>query len=222
MDAHLRNHPAHTRAIEARDRVPMTELNPVQSPPGAPALEDHSKAHPKPLCQRPGHSLLIVRLIAVFKFLKAASLLVVGFLILHILRVNDKTVYEYLHQFVNDMRLDPNNHYIHTMLEKTLGISPANLRLLSSGTLIYAILYFTEGVGLWLDQGWAEIMTIITTAGFIPLEVMEIISAPSVMRVAIFSINVLLLIYICLRLRWRMQAKREGVDVKTNPRGLGH
>jgi uncharacterized membrane protein (DUF2068 family) len=225
MDAELSSHPpAQSRAIQARDRVPMAELNPVEHPPAgaAAALDYRSKANPKPLWKRPGHSLLILRLIAVFKFLKAASLLIVGILILHILRVRDKTAYEVLHQFVNDMRLDENNHYIHTLLEKTLGISPAKLRWLSTGTLIYAILYFTEGVGLWLDQGWAELMTIITTAGFIPLEVMEIIAGPTVMRVTIFIINVLLLIYICLRLRWRMQARREGVDVKTNPRGLGH
>ena len=161
----------------------------------------------------------MVRLIAVFKFIKAASLLVIGIFILRMLRL-DHNVHDVLHQFVNDMRLDENNHFIHGVLEKALGISPANLRWLSTGTLIYAILYGTEGVGLWLDQGWAEVMTIITTAGFIPVEVMEIIKAPTLVRTIIFAINVLLLIYICLRLRWRIQAKREGVDIKANRRGI--
>ena len=68
----------------------MAESNPVEPPPAG-AIDRDSKGNPKPLSKRPGHSLLIVRLIAVFKFLKAASLLIVGFLILHILRVNDKT-----------------------------------------------------------------------------------------------------------------------------------
>ncbi len=201
----------------------MAESKPLEHVPAgvAAALDYHPKPLPKPLHERPGHSLVIVRLIAVFKFIKAASLLVIGIFILRMLRL-DHNVHDVLHQFVNDMRLDENNHFIHGVLEKTLGISQNKLRLVSTGTLIYAILFFTEGVGLWLDQGWAEVMTILTTAGFIPVEVMEILNEPTPVRTIIFLINVLLLIYICLRLRWRVHAKREGVDIKANPGGVGH
>jgi uncharacterized membrane protein (DUF2068 family) len=197
----------------------MAETKPLEQAPtdGGAILDYSTKKNPKPLDKRLGHSLLVVRLIAVFKFIKAASLLVIGIFILRMLRL-DHNIHDVLHQFVNDMRLDENNHFIHSVVEKTLGISPANLRWLSTGTLIYAILYGTEGVGLWFDQGWAEVMTIITTAGFIPVEVMEIIKEPTAVRTIIFLINILLLIYICLRVRWRMQAKREGVDIKAQRR----
>ncbi|MGN6369724.1 MAG: DUF2127 domain-containing protein [Phycisphaerae bacterium] len=224
MDGILTNHRAQQRAIEARDREPMAEAKPLEQPPtGAPGtLEHRARSNPKPLSERPGHSLLMVRLIAVFKFLKAASLLIIGIFILRVLHLHDKTIHEILVGFVNDLRLDENNHFIHGLLEKSFAISPVKWKWLSSGTLIYAILYFTEGMGLWFDQAWAEVMTIITTAGFIPLEIMEILKDPTPVRIIVFVMNVLLLIYICLRLRWRRQARKEGVDVKTNPRGIGH
>ncbi|HUO08251.1 MAG TPA: DUF2127 domain-containing protein [Phycisphaerae bacterium] len=175
----------------------------------------------KPLEKQAGHSLIVIRLIAVFKFLKAASLLIVGVIILRMIRSNH-SMHETLLNFVNDLRLDENNHFIHGLLEKTLGIGIKTLRLLSTGTLIYSILFFTEGVGLWFDQGWAEVMTVITTAGFIPLEIWEIHRDPTAVRIIIFTINIALLVYILLRLRWRHHAKKEGVNLKENPVGVGH
>ena len=176
---------------------------------------------PKPLEKRAGHSLLLVRLIALDKFVKGAALVIIGVFILRMIR-HDHNLHDTLRDFVNDLRLDENNQYIHGLLEKTLGVSASKLRLLSTGTFIYAVLYFVEGVGLWLDQAWAEWMTVIGTAAFIPIEVMEILKGPTVMRVVIFLLNVLAAIYLILRLKWRHEAKKEGVDVKTNPEGVGH
>jgi uncharacterized membrane protein (DUF2068 family) len=188
---------------------------------GPEARNRRDMAEKKPLEQRAGHSLVIIRLIAVFKFLKASSLLIIGVFILHMIR-KDSNVHDTLHDFVNDLRLDEDNHFIHAVLENTVGISVQKLKLVSTGTLIYSILYFTEGIGLWLDQGWAELMTVITTAGFTPLELWEISRDPTPVRIIIFAINIALLVYILLRLRWRHEAKKAGVNLKVNPAGIGH
>ena len=158
--------------------------------------------HDKPLEERAGHSLLLVRLIAGSKFLKSLALLIAGFVISHVLGL-DPNVHDGILAFVNDIRLDPNNHYIHTLLEKTLGVKWVTLRWLGAGTLIYSGLYMAEAVGLFFDKGWAEWMTVVTTAGFIPLEVIEIHNKVTPARVVIFVLNVLILIYIAMRLRWR-------------------
>jgi len=156
----------------------------------------------KPLEQRVGHSLLLVRLIAVAKLFKAAVLLFVGFFILHVLKVHGNA-HQVLHDFVNAIRLDPNNQIIHGILEKTLGIQDSTLKLISAGTLIYSALYLAEGIGLFFDKGWAEWMTVVTTAGFIPFEIYEITREVAIGRIIIFLLNVAILVYIAMRLRWR-------------------
>src|SRR3954469_24373471 len=112
----------------------MAETKPLEHAPtdDAAATNSSPRKNPKPLEKRPGHSLLVLRLIAVFKFIKSASLLVIGIFILRMIRL-DHNIHDVLQQFVNDMRLDENNHMIHGVLEKTLGISHTSLRWLSTG-----------------------------------------------------------------------------------------
>jgi uncharacterized membrane protein (DUF2068 family) len=159
-----------------------------------------------PLEERHGHSLFLVRLIALGKLFKAACLLVVGGFILHSMQQHS-SVYDMLHDVINAMRIDEHNEFIHGLLEKSLGVKPRILPWLSAGTLFYSALYGTEGFGLLFDKGWAEWMTVISTAGFIPLEIFEIFHHPTITRLVIFVINVLVLVYISMRLRWRHMAK---------------
>ena len=37
--------------------------------------------------------------------------------------------------------------------------------------MIYAELFLTEGIGLWLEQRWAEWLTVIITSALIPIEI---------------------------------------------------
>jgi uncharacterized membrane protein (DUF2068 family) len=190
---------------------PTPNLPAAPAPPQPPA--------PKPLTKRVGHSMLLIRIIAIDKFVKGACLIVIGTFILHMIR-DDKNLHDTLHDFVNDLRIDPNNKYIHNLLEKTLGVSERTLRLFYTGTLIYAALYLIEGLGLFFDKAWAEWMTIIATALFLPLEIVEICRDVTLFRVIVFILNVLMVIYLGMRLQWRHQAKMAGVDLKKDPEAV--
>ena len=78
------------------------------------------------------------------------------------------------------------------------------LRELSVGTFIYAALFVTEGVGLLLRKRWAEYFTLITTGGFIPLEIYELARHFSVAKVVVTVINVLIVWYLAMRMRSRL------------------
>ena len=186
-------------------------------------MPDHP---PKPLAKVHGHSLLIIRCIAIGKLLKAACLLIIGSVIMHSIHLN-KSVHDVLHEFLNALRIDEHNEFIHSLLEKSLGVNVHILPWISIGTLIYALLYSLEGIGLLFDKAWAEWMVILTTAGFIPLELYEIYEHATVLRLVIFVLNVLILIYISLRLRWRhlakIEARAEGhpiISRDTTPSGI--
>ncbi len=196
----------------------MTETSSSKSSPPAAPLSPEPPA-PKPLAKRAGHSLLLIRIIAIDKLIKGACLLVVGVFILHMIR-HDKNLNHTLQDFIDYLRIDPNNKYIHSLLEKTLGVNKRTLGLFYAGTLIYAGLYLIEGFGLFFDRAWAEWMTIIATALFLPLEIVEICKAVTFFRILVFVLNVLMVIYLGLRLHWRREAKQAGVDVKTDPEAL--
>jgi uncharacterized membrane protein (DUF2068 family) len=137
-------------------------------------------------------------LIALFKLTKGILLLIVGF---GVHRLLHRDVAETVAHWVDILRVDPDNRYIHRLLAHILAVTPAQLRAASVGTFIYAGLLLTEGFGLLLRKRWAEYFTIITTAGLIPLEIYEIVHRVTISKIAIFAINVAIVAYLIARVR---------------------
>src|SRR5262249_51623117 len=106
-------------------------------------------------------------LIAAFKILKGLGLLAVGIAV----QILAHRQVQEVQSWADLLRVDPHNHYLHRLLERIPDVDPHKLRALSVGTFIYSALFFTEGIGLFLRKRWAEILTIVATAGLIPLEV---------------------------------------------------
>src|SRR5665213_331669 len=100
--------------------------------------------------------------IALFKLFKGALLVGVG---VGALRLLHKDVAQTALHWVDVLRVDPDNRFIHGVLTRAFSISPKQLKATSIGTFIYAGLLLTEGTGLLLRKRWAEYFTIITTAG---------------------------------------------------------
>jgi uncharacterized membrane protein (DUF2068 family) len=136
--------------------------------------------------------------IAAFKLLKGLILLAVG---IGALTLIDRDLAAIVEHWVNVFRVDPNNHYLHTLLERCTDLSPQRLRQLSFGTFFYAALLLTEGVGLALGKRWAEYFTIIATSSFIPLEIYEIFRHANITKVVVLLINVAVVWYLVLELR---------------------
>lgn len=110
-------------------------------------------------------------MIALLKLLKAASLLVVAFGAIHFLH---RDMEELVNHWVEVLNVDPDSRYFRHIIERLVSIDDRQLRAISAGSFFYAGLMLTEGVGLLLEKHWAEYLTIIATASFIPLEVYEL------------------------------------------------
>lgn len=146
--------------------------------------------------------------IGIFKLLKGLLLLATGIGALSLLH---KDVAATVQHWVQLIRVDPDNEFIHRFIGKLLPITPKQLKEISAGTLIYAALLLTEGVGLLFRQTWAEYFTVITTAGLIPLEVYEIAKRFTFVRVGVLVINVAIVVYLVWRL---VKRRRKGSDGK--------
>ena len=143
-------------------------------------------------------------LIAAFKFLKGLALLAVGIAV-HML-VNKDLVAEAQH-WVDPFRVDPHNHYLHLFFEKLANVDEHKLRALSLGTFVYSALFLTEGVGLFLRKRWAELLTVISTAGLIPLEIYELFHRPTFIKALLFLVNVAVVLYLIFEIRRLSRAK---------------
>jgi uncharacterized membrane protein (DUF2068 family) len=137
-------------------------------------------------------------MIAAFKLMKGLLLALVAIGALKLLHEN---VAATLAQWIADIRVDPNNHYIHNALARLVTVDDRKLEEISAGSLIYAGLLLTEGIGLWMRKRWAEYFTIITTAALIPLEIYELILKSSVTKITVLFINVAVVCYLFVRLR---------------------
>ena len=140
----------------------------------------------------------LIRLIALFKLLKAALLIAVGMSAFHLLHRDLASVLEH---WVRMLGLDPGNRYIDRALEKVGNLTPNKIKSFGIVSFIYAGLFLTEGIGLWMVKRWAEWFSVIITTSLVPLEVYEIYRHPSVLKCLILIINIAVVGYLLYRIR---------------------
>jgi len=142
----------------------------------------------------------LVRLIAIFKLVKAALLITLGVGAFHLLH---KDIADLAEHWIEALRLDPANRFLDAALAKASNLSPEQIKKLGLGSFIYAGLFLTEGLGLWLLKRWAEWLTVIITSSLLPIEIYEIHRHPSSVKVGVFTLNLAIVGYLIYRIRGR-------------------
>ncbi|MEP6715661.1 MAG: DUF2127 domain-containing protein [Terriglobia bacterium] len=143
---------------------------------------------------------LWIVLIGIFKLVKGLTMLALG---IGLLRLLHRDVATSVTHWIGRLRLDPENQYIHGALVKVFRVTPRQLKELSAGTFVYAAIFLTEGTGLLLRKHWAEYLTLVSTALFLPIEIYEIYRHPTPLKVSVLLINVAILWYLAQRIRRR-------------------
>jgi len=145
----------------------------------------------------PRHSRdLLIRLIALFKLVKALLLIAIGVGALS-LRHHDGALAGWIHALV----FDPHGRLFHEAVEKISGLDTRQLAGIAVGSMVYAAVFLVEGIGLMLRRGWAEVLTTIITISFLPLEIYELIEHESWMKIGVILVNALIVVYLVRRLR---------------------
>jgi len=140
----------------------------------------------------------VVRLIALFKLLKAVLLIAVGVGALKLLHTDIASVVE---SWVATLGLDQNSRFVGRALSTAAALTPNRVRDLIVGSFLYGGLFLTEGIGLWLLKRWAMWFTVIITSSFLPVEIYELARHPSAGKVGILVINLALVGYLIRRIR---------------------
>ncbi len=145
----------------------------------------------------PSDNSRVLRLIAIFKLCKAALLIAVGISVLKLVHGGSDT----LERWVATLALKPGAHYLDEAIGKLASIPADRLKDAGFGSFVYAGLFLTEGLGLWLRKRWAEWFTVIITASLVPIEIYEIVHHPTVSKVIVLAINVAVVVYLVVRIR---------------------
>ena len=84
-------------------------------------------------------------------------------------------------------------------LERILSLRRGTLGLLAGVSAAYAVVEGIEAVGLWFERRWAEYLTALATAGFLPFEIYELTRRVTVVRLGALVINLAVLIWLVWR-----------------------
>ena len=137
-------------------------------------------------------------LIAIFKLVKVVLLVAVGCGALELVHEGVSSGARYAAAMLTsgvDRRLTQR------LLAYVSGLSPARIEALGIGAFLYAGLFAVEGIGLWRERRWAEYLTAIATASFVPVEVYELVRRFTAVRLSALLINLAALGYLLYRLR---------------------
>ena len=142
----------------------------------------HSRSHNKWLV-----------LIAVYKFLQAVLFAALG---VGALRLLHKDIGYLFADLADWMRFNPEARVVHYLLVKASLINDPILRRIGLAALSYAGISLVEGIGLYLEKTWGELLTLVITASFLPWEIFEVFRLHTPFRAALLAINMLVFLYL--------------------------
>lgn len=86
-------------------------------------------------------------------------------------------------------------------LIRFLNLKSHTLFILAGTAVAYCVVEGVEAVGLWMERRWAEYLTAVATAGFLPFEIHELIDRVTPLRVVALVVNLAILAYLVSKKR---------------------
>ena len=143
--------------------------------------------------KKQGRSVFLLRLII---FQKAMLGLLALFLSAGLLSLIHRDLQAFVIQLADALNLNTDNRFLKLILTQLMDVKVSTLVGVSVAGFLYSILNFVEAVGLALRYRWAEYLTVIATALFIPFEVYQLSAHLTVFRVTALVINVLIVVFL--------------------------
>lgn len=88
-----------------------------------------------------------------------------------------------------------------SLIQKVLHLNSTRLTEVAIAVGALAVISLIEGVGLWLAQRWGEYFAFIVTFLGLPIEIYELLHKQTVSKIALFVLNIVLVLYLILNRR---------------------
>jgi uncharacterized membrane protein (DUF2068 family) len=168
--------------------------------------EDPPKRHPPgrdqltlPLRGRPLRDLIVLRAIAIDRALHFVVLAAIAVAVFVFAANQDSLrgpAYKILADLQGGVDTAASRHGFLHEVRRLFSIESGTLTKIGLVVLAYAILEGVEAVGLWYQKRWAEYLTLIATAAFLPLEIYELTRTLSPLKLLTLIINLAVVLYL--------------------------
>ncbi len=153
-----------------------------------------------------------LRVIAVYKFIKAAGLIILACVVfgfLHTPFLDDVA------HWVEHLPIQNGRNILQHWVDALIGMTPRRFIVVGTAACCYAVLFVIEGFGLWTGKRWAEYLTTIATASLIPFEIYELVLHATLAKALVLIANVAIVVYLIYLLRrgqYRLRGEPPSVD----------
>ncbi len=134
-----------------------------------------------------------LRIVAAFEAAKGLIVLAAGLGLFHLVH---RDVGEAAERLVRHLHLSVDSHYPRVFVDAAGRLDDAHLRMLAAVALLYSVVRFVEGYGLWSDRRWAEWFGAVSGAVYLPLEVFKLWEGVTWLRVSILMVNCIVVVYL--------------------------
>ena len=147
----------------------------------------------------------VIVAIGVFKLIKAALLITLG---IAGLAAAPSDLARHVWHLSNWLGISPGRHALAHSLGKLSALDDHMARMLAVASLCYAAVFLVEGIGLLSRRRWAEWLTVVVTASFIPIEIYEGVEHFGAGKIVALVLNVAILGY----LLWRRVTESRSIN----------
>lgn len=172
-----------------------------------------SRAAPIQKVLRSQKRIRYLKIIAVFKMLQGALLVVIG---VSLLFLHSRTRWmEGISDWVDGELMAAHSRAMLYALNRLQDVMTGGLlQVTGLVALFYAAVLFTEGTGVYLQKRWAEMLMVFATAVLIPFEVRHVWYHPSAVAILILVVNCFIVGFLYLVLRREREEGRAETEAE--------
>jgi uncharacterized membrane protein (DUF2068 family) len=156
---------------------------------------------------QPLRDAIVLRLIALDRAVHAVIFGLLAWLLIYLdlhlggLQSGANSLLGAVQRALSDTGQQPSRDFIVHQLARVLNLKSSTLAVLAGTAAVYCAVEAIEAVGLWMEKRWAEYLTAIATAGFLPFEIREVVDQVTALRAGALVLNVAILAWLVWRKR---------------------
>ncbi len=160
---------------------------------------------PKKIDSHLAHKSML-RAVASLEFIKGVFVLLMG---LSAILLVHKDAWVIAESLLALFHVNPDRRWAQLFLDFSDNLTDARLWAAAQLAFVYSAMRFAEGYGLWNERTWAEWLALGSGTLLVPLEIRELLRGVTLLRSAVFLINIGVIFYMFLLLRQGRRARRE-------------